>query len=46
LRPTDFEIIAIPKADPSQPDGGWYQTKADYEGQLHEPLGCNGIVQP
>jgi hypothetical protein len=46
LRPTDFEIIAIPKADPSQPDAGWYQTKADYEGQLHEPLGCNGIVQP
>lgn len=46
LRPGDFEVIAIPKADPSQPDAGWYQSKADYVGQLQKPLGCVSIVQP
>ena len=46
LRPSDFEVVAIPKADPTQPNAGWYQTKADYVGQLKKPLGCTGIVQP
>ena len=46
LRPGDFEVVAIPKGDPSQPDAGWYQSKADYNGQLHKPLGCDVIVQP
>lgn len=46
LRPSDFEVVAIPKADPSQPNAGWYQTKAEYNGQLRKPLGCDVIVQP
>lgn len=46
LRPSDFEVVAIPKGDPTQPAAGWYQTKAEYLGQLKKPLGCTGIVQP
>lgn len=46
LRPSDFEVVAIPKGDPSQPDAGWYQTKAEYDGQLATPLGCDVVVQP
>ena len=46
IQPSDFEVIAIPKDNPSNPTAGWYQTKADYEAQLQTPLGCNGIVQP
>jgi serine/threonine-protein kinase len=45
IQPSDFEVIAIPKNDPSGPDG-WYQTKVEYVGQLKKPLGCQGIVQP
>lgn len=46
IRPGDFEVIAIPKDNPSHPDAGWYQTKADYESQLKKPLDCDKIVQP
>jgi serine/threonine-protein kinase len=46
LRPSDFEVVAIPKGDPSQPAAGWYQTKAEYVAQLQKPLGCAGVVQP
>lgn len=45
IKPTDFEIIAIPKSNPTGPDG-WYQSKAEYEAQMKKPLGCQGIVQP
>ena len=45
LTPADFEVLAIPKDHPGGA-AGWYASRADYEGQLHEPLGCNGIVQP
>ena len=45
LTPADFEIIAIPKDRPGGA-AGWYASRADYEGQLQPPLGCNGIVQP
>ena len=45
LTPNDFEILAIPKDHPGGA-AGWYSSRADFEGQLHEPLGCNGIVQP
>lgn len=46
IKPSDFEVIAIPKDNPSNPNAGWYQTQADYEGQLQTPLGCDVIVQP
>jgi len=45
IKPSDFEVIAIPKNDPTGADG-WYQTKAEYEGQMKKPLDCQGIVQP
>jgi hypothetical protein len=45
IKPSDFEVIAIPKNDPSGAPG-WYETKADYISQLKKPLGCAGIVQP
>jgi len=45
LKPTDFEVVAIPKEGPSGA-AGWYQTKAEYEAQLKKPLGCRTIVQP
>ena len=45
LRPSDFEVVGIPKDIPTGAPG-WYATKADYEAQLKKPLGCNGIVQP
>ena len=45
IKPTDFEVLAIPKDNPSGA-AGWYETKADYEAQLRKPLGCAGIVQP
>ena len=45
LKPGDFEVVAIPKENPAGA-AGWYQTKAEYEGQLKKPLGCNTIVQP
>ncbi|MBS2016336.1 MAG: hypothetical protein JST00_25860 [Deltaproteobacteria bacterium] len=45
IKPTDFEIIGIPKSNPTGPDG-WYQSKAEYEAQMKKPLGCQGIVQP
>lgn len=46
IAPTDFEVLAIPKGDPSEPNAGWYQTKADFESQVKKPLGCDVIVQP
>ena len=45
IQPSDFEVIAIPKDIPTGA-AGWYATKAEYEGQLQKPLGCDGIVQP
>lgn len=45
LRPSDFEVVAIPKDAPGGAPG-WYQTKAEYEGQLQKPLGCDVVVQP
>ena len=45
LKPSDFEVIAIPKENPAGA-AGWYQTKAEYEGQLTKPLGCAAVVQP
>ena len=45
IKPSDFEVVAIPKSDPSGA-AGWYQTKAEYEAQMKKPLGCQGIVQP
>lgn len=45
LKPSDFEVIGIPKDIPTGAPG-WYSTKAEYEAQLKKPLGCNGIVQP
>jgi hypothetical protein len=46
IKPSDFEVIAIPKDNPSAPNAGWYQTRGDYEAQLEDPLGCRAIVQP
>ena len=45
IKPTDFEVIAIPKDNPAGA-AGWYETKAEYDAQLKKPLGCTGIVQP
>jgi hypothetical protein len=45
LRPTDFEVVAIPKDKPGGA-AGWYATRAEYEAQLQTPLGCTAIVQP
>ena len=45
LRPSDFEVIAIPRENPAGA-AGWYQTKADYQAQLTRPLGCAAVVQP
>ena len=45
IKPSDFEVIAIPKNNPSGA-AGWYETKADYVAQLKKPLGCAGLVQP
>jgi len=46
LKPSDFEVVSIPRADPSKGDSGWFTTKAEYESQLKKPLGCDGIEQP
>ncbi len=45
IKPSDFEVIAIPKDNPAGA-AGWYESKADYEAQLQKPLGCAGVVQP
>lgn len=45
LRPSDFEVVAIPKDAPNGAPG-WYASRVEYEGQLQRPLGCKGIVQP
>lgn len=45
LKPSDFEVIGIPKDIPTGAPG-WYSTKAEYEAQLKKPFGCTGIVQP
>jgi serine/threonine-protein kinase len=45
IKPTDFEVVGIPKDVPGG-GPGWYSTKAEYEAQLQKPLGCDVIVQP
>jgi serine/threonine-protein kinase len=45
IKPDDFEVIAIPKGVPGGTPG-WYASRAEYEGQLKKPLGCDEIVQP
>ena len=45
LKPSDFEVISIPKDNPAGA-AGWYTTKAEYEAQLQKPLGCVDVVQP
>jgi hypothetical protein len=45
IQPSDFEVIGIPKDVPGGAPG-WYSAKAEYEGQLKKPLGCNVAVQP
>ena len=45
IKPSDFEVIAIPKDNPSGA-AGWYETKMDDNAQLEKPLGCAAIVQP
>jgi hypothetical protein len=46
LRPTDFEVVGIPKDRPGGPTAGYFATRAEYEAQLRKPLGCTGITQP
>ena len=45
IKPSDFEVIAVPKDNPAGA-AGWYASRAEYEAQLTKPLGCVGVVQP
>jgi hypothetical protein len=45
IKPTDFEVVGIPKDNPGGA-AGYYTTTAEYTAQMKKPLGCQGIVQP